>query len=144
MRRMTLMVCMAAVNGRWYRRGMLTEKRFVFCFVFLYLALQAARELALYFADPLCTLAKFVLSKADVDDFEVIDIYVVIAVALLSVSLLLSFSVINIVVVVVVVVVDDATPIDVDKNRLSFSRAVVSLPRLSPNNFPINIDTSCS
>ena len=125
---------------------MLTEKRFVFCFVFLYLALQAARELALYFADPLCTLAKFVLSKADVDDFEVIDIYVVIAVALLSVSLLLSFSVINIVVVVVVVVVvvDDATPIDVDKNRLSFSRAVVSLPRLSPNNFPINIDTSCS
>ncbi|CAM9155601.1 unnamed protein product, partial [Hapterophycus canaliculatus] len=30
----------------------------------------AARELALYFSDPRCTLAKFVLSKADVDDFE--------------------------------------------------------------------------
>lgn len=34
-------------------------------------ALQAARELARYFSDPRCTLAKFVLSKADVDDFEV-------------------------------------------------------------------------
>lgn len=32
---------------------------------------QAARELALYFSDPRATLAKFVLSKADVDDFEV-------------------------------------------------------------------------
>ncbi len=32
---------------------------------------QAARELALYLSDPRCTLAKLVLSKADVDDFEV-------------------------------------------------------------------------
>ncbi|CAM9314633.1 unnamed protein product, partial [Ectocarpus fasciculatus] len=30
----------------------------------------AARELAFYFSDSRCTLAKFVLSKADVDDFE--------------------------------------------------------------------------
>ncbi|CAM9877744.1 unnamed protein product [Scytosiphon promiscuus] len=30
----------------------------------------AARELALYFSDPRCTLAKLILSKADVDDFE--------------------------------------------------------------------------
>ncbi|CAM9361361.1 unnamed protein product, partial [Ectocarpus sp. 12 AP-2014] len=30
----------------------------------------AARELAFYFSDTRCTLAKFVLSKADVDDFE--------------------------------------------------------------------------
>lgn len=33
-------------------------------------SLQAARELALYFSDRQCTLAKLVLSKADVDDFE--------------------------------------------------------------------------
>lgn len=43
----------------------------MFAFRFLTACLQAARELALYFADPQCTLAKFVLSKADVDDFEV-------------------------------------------------------------------------
>ncbi|CAN0284943.1 unnamed protein product [Ectocarpus sp. 6 AP-2014] len=30
----------------------------------------AARELAFYFSDSRCTLAKFILSKADVDDFE--------------------------------------------------------------------------
>lgn len=35
-----------------------------FCF------LKAARELALYFSDRQCILAKLVLSKADVDDFE--------------------------------------------------------------------------
>lgn len=34
-------------------------------------SIQAAGELALYFSDPRCTLAKLVLSKADVDDFEV-------------------------------------------------------------------------
>lgn len=39
--------------------------RLVFCSV------QAARALALYLSDPRCTLAKLVLSKADVDDFEV-------------------------------------------------------------------------
>lgn len=33
--------------------------------------MQAARELARYFSDPRCTLAKLVLTKADVDDFEV-------------------------------------------------------------------------
>lgn len=34
-------------------------------------SVQAARELALYFSDRQCTLAKLILSKADVDDFEV-------------------------------------------------------------------------
>lgn len=32
---------------------------------------QASRALALYFSDPRARLAKFILSKADVDDFEV-------------------------------------------------------------------------
>ncbi|CAM9672569.1 unnamed protein product, partial [Choristocarpus tenellus] len=31
---------------------------------------QGSRALALYFSDPKATLAKFVLSRADVDDFE--------------------------------------------------------------------------